>query len=43
MRISDEEYLISHIKRNTTCANLDDTSSYWTLNGENKSRGNIKR
>lgn len=34
---------LANIKRKTTRANMDDTSTYWTLNGEGKSEGNIKR
>lgn len=43
LTVSGNEYLISSIKRKSTCANTDDSNCYWTLNGEYESRGNIKR
>ena len=43
MSINDSEYLISSIRRKNSCANYDDSSLYWILNGEYRSRGNIKR
>lgn len=40
--INGEEYLISNIRRVSTCANIDDSNMYWTLQLNNRSEGNIK-
>lgn len=40
--VDNDEYLVSSIRRKPTYANVDDSSTYWTLNGEYKSKGNIK-
>lgn len=40
--VNDKEYLISGIKRNSTCANHDDKTMYWILKGEYESMGNVK-
>lgn len=40
--VDGREYLITNIRRNSTCANWDDSSIYWTLKGEYESRGNLK-
>lgn len=37
----NKEYLIT-LKRSRTCANVDDSSNYWTLKGEHESIGNLK-
>lgn len=32
VNFNDKEYIIENIKRNSTCANNDDSFLYWTLN-----------
>ena len=40
--IDGKEYLISNIRRVSTCANIDDSNMYWTLQLNNENEGNIK-
>lgn len=41
--IDGAEYMIDHIKRVSTHANMDDYTTNWTLCANNKCCGNIKR
>lgn len=41
--IGEEEYVIDHIQRVKTHANLDDSFTHFTLNLRNGGNGNIKR
>lgn len=41
--LGEEEYVISSIQRKTTCANVDDSVTHWTLNLRDGGKGNLKR
>lgn len=41
--IGEKEYVIDNIQRKFTCANIDDSVSYITLNLKGDCCGNIKR
>lgn len=40
--IGEEEYIIQDYQRTKTCANIDDSTMYWTLNLCKCGSGNLK-